>query len=80
MIVTFLMNYARAAGIYAEPETAADFSDVPADAWYKAGVDWAAANGITSGYGEGTFSPDVTCTRAMMVTFLRKTAELQNID
>ncbi len=80
MIVTFLMNYARSAGMYAEPETAADFSDVPADAWYKAGVDWAAANGITSGYGEGTFSPDVTCTRAMMVTFLRKTAELQNID
>jgi hypothetical protein len=53
---------------------------VAEDAWYKEAVDWAVANGITSGYGEGTFSPDVTCTRAMMVTFLRKTAELQNID
>ena len=79
MIVTFLMNYARSAGIYAEPETPADFSDVPADAWYKAGVDWAAANGITSGYGEGTFSPDVTCNRAMMVAFLRKAAGLPKV-
>jgi hypothetical protein len=80
MIVTFIKNYAEYAGTYADPKTTSNFSDVAEDAWYKEAVDWAVANGITSGYGEGTFSPDVTCTRAMMVTFLRKTAELQNID
>ena len=76
MIVTFLKNYAKAAGTYKAPTTAANFKDVAKNAWYKESVDWAVENGITSGYGKGTFSPNVTCNRAMMVTFLKKVAEL----
>ena len=65
-IVTFLW---RAAGSPA-PKSMSSFSDVPADAFYAKAVAWAVENGITSGTGEGKFSPDATCTRAQSVTFL----------
>ena len=41
-----------------------------ADAFYAKAVAWAVENGITSGTGEGKFSPNSTCTRAQAVTFL----------
>jgi len=47
-----------------------DFSDVPGDAYYRQAVDWVANQGITSGTGEHTFSPDGACTRGQIVTFL----------
>ena len=65
-IVTFLW---RAAGSPA-PKSMSSFTDVPADAFYAKAVAWAVENGITSGTGEGKFSPDATCTRAQAVTFL----------
>ena len=65
-IVTFLW---RAAGSPA-PKSMSSFTDVPADAFYAKAVAWAVENGITSGTGEGKFSPDATCTRAQSVTFL----------
>ena len=46
------------------------FTDVPADAYYASAVQWAVANGVTTGTGNGMFSPDATCTRAQIVTFL----------
>lgn len=49
---------------------AAAFSDVPGDTWYSAAVDWAVEQGITTGTGNGMFSPDATCTRGQVVTFL----------
>ena len=33
---------------------------------------WALSEGITTGTGEGTFSPDAACTRAQAVTFLAR--------
>ena len=65
-IVTFLW---RAAGS-PEPQTMSSFTDVPADSYYAKAVAWAVENGITSGTGEGQFSPEATCTRAQAVTFL----------
>ena len=65
-IVTFLW---RAAGSPA-PKSMSSFTDVPADAFYAKAVAWAVENGITSGTGEGKFSPNATCTRAQAVTFL----------
>ena len=65
-IVTFLW---RAAGSPA-PKSMSSFSDVPAEAFYAKAVAWAVEKGITSGTGEGKFSPDATCTRAQAVTFL----------
>ena len=55
--------------IVAEPEVPA-FADVPADAYYADAVGWAVKEGITTGTGTNTFSPDLSCTRAQMVTFL----------
>ena len=55
--------------IVAEPEVPA-FADVPADAYYVDAVAWAVKEGITTGTGTNTFSPDLSCTRAQMVTFL----------
>ena len=51
-------------------EQAIGFTDVPADAWYAGAVAWAVEQGITSGTGNGKFSPDGSCTRAQMATFL----------
>ena len=65
-IVTFLW---RAAGSPA-PKSTVSFADVPADSYYAKAVAWAVENGITLGIGDGTFSPNATCTRAQSVTFL----------
>ena len=65
-IVTFLW---RAAGS-PEPKSTSSFSDVSADSYYAKAVAWAVENGITTGTGDGKFSPDATCTRAQSVTFL----------
>ena len=46
------------------------FVDVPASAYYYDAVKWAAENGITGGTDENHFSPDASCTRAQIVTFL----------
>lgn len=46
------------------------FSDIRSDAWYHDAVYWAAGKGITSGTSETTFSPDQTCTRGQIITFL----------
>lgn len=69
--VTFLW---RAAGS-PEPNTAVNpFKDVhPGDYYYKA-VLWAVENGVTSGTSADTFSPNDTCSRAQIVTFLWRSA------
>ena len=65
-IVTFLW---RAAGSPA-PKSTVSFADVPAGSYYAKAVAWAVENGITLGTGDGTFSPNATCTRAQSVTFM----------
>ena len=65
--VTFLW---RAAGS-PEPETRAmPFADVPVGSYYYDAVLWAVENGITKGTSDTTFSPNMTCSRAQIVTFL----------
>ncbi len=48
------------------------FVDVEKGQYYYAPVMWAVENGITSGTGANTFSPDSICTRAQVVTFLHR--------
>jgi len=48
------------------------FADVPPDAGYAQAVAWALENGVTLGTGETTFSPEGTCTRGQIVTFLHR--------
>ena len=59
----------RAAGS-PEPKSTVSFADVPAGSYYAKAVAWAVENGITLGTGDGTFSPNATCTRAQIATFL----------
>jgi|GEM_PF-5303113 len=46
------------------------FTDIAADAPYKAAVDWAVSAGVTDGVGNGRFAPDTVCNRGHIVTFL----------
>lgn len=50
------------------------FADVPSTAYYAEAVQWAVEKGITEGTGANTFSPNLSCTRAQMVTFLWRAA------
>ena len=49
-----------------------DFSDVSSTATYTQAVSWAVKQGITAGTGDTTFSPNNTCTRGEIVTFLHR--------
>ena len=50
------------------------FADVPASAYYQDAVSWAVEQGITTGTSATTFSPESTCTRAQILTFLWRAA------
>lgn len=56
-----------------EDETA-DFSDVPADAWYAEAVQYVYENGLMTGTSDTTFSPDLTTSRSMIATILWRMA------
>lgn len=53
---------------------AASFSDVSSGAWYAKFVNYVYDNGLMSGTGTSTFSPDAKMTRAMAVTVLYRIA------
>lgn len=55
-------------------EAASPFTDVPKGSYYEEAVNWAVAQGITTGTTATTFSPNATCTRALAVTFLWRAA------
>ena len=66
-VVTFLW---RTAGCPAPKSTGTAFTDVAKGSYYYDAVLWAVENGITNGTSATTFSPDMICTRAQIVTFL----------
>ena len=66
-IVTFLWRYE---GMPAPTSAGNSFVDVPTGAYYEKAVLWAAQSNVTAGTSATTFSPDSTCTRAQVVTFL----------
>ena len=53
----------------------ASFSDVAADEYYANAVAWAVQNGITTGTGNGKFTPSAPCTRGQIVTFLYRSSK-----
>ncbi len=66
-VVTFLW---RLQGEPKAESTKNPFVDVAADTYYYEAVLWALEEGITTGTSATEFSPDETCTRAQIVTFL----------
>ena len=73
LVMTLVIAFSLAIPVGAAGST---FSDVPANAYYAAAVEWGAdkTNGITSGTTQSTYSPDAPCTRAQIVTFLYRYA------
>ena len=60
--------------------TAANFSDVQADAWYAEAVGWAASNKVVTGYADGTFRPNAAVTREQAAAILYRYAQSKGID
>ncbi len=69
--VTFLW---RVAGSPTPKTEVMPFEDVPEGSYYYEAVLWAAENEITVGTSATTFSPDLTCSRAHIVSFLWRAA------
>ena len=70
-VVTFL--YRDAGSPSASGSTS--FADVPTNAYYADAVRWAVSQGITAGTSATAFSPDESCTRAQIVTFLYRASD-----
>ena len=68
--VTFLC---RAVGTEGTGDTG--FADVGANSFCAGSVKWAVENGVTKGTTATTFSPNETCTRGQIVTFLYRALE-----
>lgn len=60
----------RAAGSPEPKSTTMTFSDVQVGSYYEKAVLWAVENGITKGTSQTAFSPNATCSRSQIVTFL----------
>ncbi len=70
-VVTFLW---RAKGCPEPKNPVNPFGDVDRDEWYGKAVLWAVEEGITKGVAENRFGPEITCTRAEVITFLYRAA------
>ncbi len=68
--VTFLYRY-----MGSETTTVNPFDDVRATDYYYDAVLWAVENGVTTGTDSTTFSPNSTCVRAQIITFLYRAIE-----
>lgn len=68
--VTFLW---RAVGSPAPKSSAMPFEDVQTGSYYYNAVLWAVEKGITKGTSNTSFSPDMTCSRGQIITFLWRT-------
>ncbi len=66
-VVTFLWRYK---GKPSPKSGAKAFPDVPSTNTYYKAIMWASSYGITTGFSDGTFRPNETCTRGQCVTFL----------
>ena len=74
-VVTFLH---RAQGKPAISSSSCPFKDVETGAYYYDAVLWAVENNVTAGTSATTFSPDTTCTRGQIVTFLYRALKDQS--
>lgn len=56
------------------------FSDVAAGQWYTEAVRWAAAEGIVTGYADGTFGPSRPITREQLAAIFYRYAQYKDYD
>jgi uncharacterized repeat protein (TIGR02543 family) len=70
--------YERSYGEIGAPDTQA-FTDCDYSAYYARYVEWAVANGIIAGYGNGLFGPDDSITREQMAAILYRFASFLGV-
>lgn len=63
-----------------QAENSTDFGDVPSSAYYAKAVAWAAENGITAGFEDGTFRPTTGLSREQMAALFMKYAQAMGLD
>ena len=66
--VTFLWRYENRPA--AKPGVTLTDLGTVTNADFRAAILWAAGEGITTGYADGSFRPNAVCTRAHVVTFI----------
>lgn len=76
MIVTILYRLEGSPAV----SGGAAFADVTSGQWYSDGVAWASANGIVTGYTNGSFGPNDTITREQMAAILYRYARCKGCD
>ena len=76
MLVQVLWN------LEGNPEASAitEYSDVASDAWYYNAVQWATAENIVGGYGNGIYGPEDDITREQMALMLYRYAQYKGYD
>lgn len=74
----FATMFYRLAG-QPEADENSKFTDLTQD-WYKKAVSWAAANGIISGTGDSTFSPNDIITREQIAAIFYRYAQSKGLD
>lgn len=72
MFVTVLFRFHGAKG----DSSQSAFTDVAPGEWYTAAINWAAANRIVDGVGNGKFAPNDPITRAQMCTMIERYLDL----
>lgn len=76
MIVTILYNLEDNPAVPGESV----FSDVADGQFYTDAVEWAAANNIVNGFGDGTFDPNATITREQLAVIAYRYAAFKGYD
>ena len=76
MIVTILYRMENEPAV----NGAASFKDVADGMYYSKAVAWAAANGVVTGYSDGTFRPDQVISREQMAAILYRYAKYKGCD
>ena len=63
-----------------EVSSITEYSDVASDAWYYDAVQWATAEGIVDGYGNGIYGSEDDITREQMAAMLYRYAQYKGYD
>ena len=64
VVISMLLVLITLTGVMLIPVNAKSFSDVPSNAWFAESVYWCYDHGLVAGYGDGTFKPNKSVTRA----------------
>ena len=76
MIVTILHRLEGTPAV----STSGTFADVAAGQYYTDAVEWASANGIVGGYGNGRFGPNDPITREQLAAMMYRYADFLGMD